>query len=230
MKATCAAVLAVSLASSGGGGGGDSTTAPASSTPQATAPTGDFAVGVAWATLLTSGGLWSASGAGSDGASYTFDISASHVGSGTLAGAAVDRSNIAVVTKRTGTTVSSAVTGIVFSPATRETLRTTYSNSDCGIPSASSTPPSAAKIGASGPLFQTDDYYQCGFLPAGYTTATWSLEWTGRVPVLCINTNAINRAGQTTFQAICVEVTQAGKLGATSRLTYRDNALTVSPN
>jgi hypothetical protein len=221
-KIICAAAATV-LASCGGGGGGGDVSAPA--------PTTSHAVGAAWSALLAGGRAWTATGVGSDGAAYTFTISVTNQGSGTLGGAAANKTDIGIVTKRNGATTTSPVTGLIYEPTAKTVMRLLYADGDCGIPSASTAVPASAVIGASGSLYRATIYSGCSSLTNGAEVSTWSVEWSGQYPMLCINTDTTSRYSTllNVFQAVCIEITEAGVLGDRARVTYRSSSVTVNP-
>lgn len=89
----------------------------------------------------------------------------------------------------------------------------------CEVIKSASAVPTTANLNQSGQLFTGTVYSGCSpFGDLGTLTAGWSYEADASVPLFCINT-IFAQLVDTTYQSICIEVTQSGQLGTRAKLT-----------
>lgn len=219
----CIAIAGVALLSACGGGGDDAGASPF------IPPTDDFAVGAGWTNLLRSGGSWTVSGTGSDGAAYeaTLQIAPATAAVFPLDTRSYDRTTILATVRASG--IPQSTTTVEYFREVDDRLagarRTVASVPECALSTSNALPPAAAKVGASGALATLDNYNSClsGALPNGTTTARWSLEFDRAVVLLCLASEARNATNQVTgSEKDCVEIATDGRLGTRARITIVD--------
>jgi len=216
-----AACLAAVLSACGGGGGssGDDGFAP---------PSADFDAQAAWRNLLTNTRTWVVSGTASDGLDYVVSISIAS--GGTLefpvTGVTAARSTASVAMSQGGTAVADGFNETFFDGASFFVIGTRNSatgfGTSCSVATSAAAPPTAAAVGASGPLFTLDELDGCLSTSAkiGSATQTWSIESEAGIAYFCMNATERNVSGGViATESDCVEIDEDGSLGPKARIS-----------
>jgi hypothetical protein len=208
------------LTACGGGGGSSGGSTPTPPPPPPPPPSG-FNAKAAWQNLLTGNTthLWTGVvGTANNGNAYTITLASANAGSATFPvdGKPYMAGDITGTVGIGGIGLNSSTSRSYYDPATLYVwgTRTTINSNPatCSVASTTpSAPPTAADIGASGPLQSLNDLNGC--LPTstvtGTTTTTWSVKVDGTVNLFCLNTTA-----STYTESDCFEVATNGDLGA----------------
>ena len=231
------AVLATTglIAACGGGGDDRPTNIP---------PTSDFNAFAAWQNLLDPPALHSwanITGRGSDGNDYTVTLSSEAAPNATfpLTGASHFVTDVRSTISGNGTLLGTGLTEIFFdgdwyvrglrvSSTTMEPGNPPVTSTTCDEVLATALPPSAAKVNASGALYDTTIRETCtaGAPASGASAATWSIEFEFGFVFLCIATEdrGFGPAPVVTTEQDCFETLEDGTLGPRARVTLTGNS------
>lgn len=212
MKLTIAFLAAVLTAC---GGGGDSTPAPIAITTTNPA--------AAWAKLLTSGGSWTTTGTGSDGAIYQFAYKLVPSGNQSINGSAPHLTVTSSVTIKRAGVIASTGSEVLFLNTDNTIFATRTPDNICVKPSSTSTPPAAASFGANGPLYAGLVSLNCSSaLTIGTVVVTWGFESDQGAPMFCVNrteTQTLSTPSMVATTSSCIEVSATGDLLPRAKIT-----------
>ena len=226
--------VTVMLAACGGGGDGGS--------GGFVQPTTNFNAFAAWTNLLQPAALtsWTVSGTGSDGNVYESTMFVQVVPNAVFPLDAIPYfvTSFGSQLKANGTAISSKSIQNYFDAGWQTrglrnsaTVGTTTTTT-CDAVVSGLVPPTAAKVNASGTLYDADIHASCtpGSVVVGRSIATWSVEFEAGFVFLCINTQDSDLGGnpQVTNEQNCVEIDEAGRLGTRARVSLGSNSPSFS--
>lgn len=246
MKILSILALSCALVACGGGGGTTDVPAPAVTTP---APAQLSALN-AWKALMTTGGTWSTSGKGSDGATYDLTTVITPKGLAALktrtgyepVGAAIPSTNFnsseVVTTTRKNGALAGSDTKLFYLDQTTTAIRYLIAPSlpSCVPADSNGQVPSTSALNTSGFMFTGYDNaysnsicYSNPFAFGGTTyRLTWSYESEMSLPLFCLNyTTRTWGQANTTVQSSCFETNAAGMIGTKARLSVTSGTFTL---
>ena len=211
-----ALLVCISLTACGGGGGDAPVASPTVTSTDARA---------AWRSLLSTSRVLSASGTGSDSASYQLSVTIQPMGTTTVNGTQVQQVNISSILNRNSVANNSSSYDLFLVNGTGVAFAYREPSGDCSLFAAASEPPSSpAVIGQSGPLYSGSVVVGCSLINGvpvvtnGTISGTWSIQSEGAITFLCVDSR--RQDSSTTSQLSCVEVNNAtGALGTRVRIT-----------
>jgi hypothetical protein len=207
-------VLAGLLSACGGGGGGDDG-----------APAGPYDVATAWQNVLTTPYSYTATGT-VDGQSISLTVVNGPSGgpityprdpSNTLLSYVDQTVTVA------GGGLSESLTARSYFSGSASVIGVSYSDGSCSDVTNSLPLPTAAALGASGPLYIATGYDSCSLIanPVGSEVATWSVNDYSGVPYFCVNTTESINGVLDVSGSQCVEVRADGSLGSRVRVSIQ---------
>jgi len=224
-------LFAVAFAA-GCGGGDDGTPAPAPApAPPPAAVTYDVAK--AWQNLLTGMRSWTVMGIGTDTRSYelTLAFAPGPTGAFPYTGTMGPSADV---------TATFAINGVGQAPTLSRLYynATTYgvfgehavTDGSCSTAAPGGALPTAAQVGDSGLLYDSNDYQSC-VAPSvldGTGTFTWSLETEAGMTLFCFNNTDRSTTGAVIATGFyCAQVSTDGTLGMKARVTIAEGGVSV---
>ncbi len=226
IASTTPAALALYCLLAACGGGGDD--------PGPPPPTGDYDARAAWSDFLDGTPGRTASGTGNDNHLYTLRLGAVPVAGSAYPVTATPANRADVVSRLSidNVVAGNGVTQFYYDDnlnllGSQDDFAVTappVTTTTCDQATTAAVPPTAAKVGQSGPLATSNILDACvaGATVIGTSTLTWSVEFENGIVYFCINADDVDSgSGVRTLEKDCFETDPAGTLGQRARFSLR---------
>ncbi len=216
------------LAGCGGGGGSAGSPAPAPAPSPSPSPAPGIDANAAWQNFLKVANTWSVSGIASDSNNYTITLQvqpqqpATFPWDGNIYSTSKSTATVGIGGLGTNQSVSTSFYNATSFAVSGTTSKVNADPTTCSVVTGtSSTPPTSAQVGDTGPLQTYNDYNGC--VPAtstqlGTSVTTWSLVADGSINLFCIDTKVNRNNVLDNSESDCFQVANDGTLGTSARI------------
>ncbi|MGZ5204271.1 MAG: hypothetical protein ACXWCI_05110 [Caldimonas sp.] len=213
------ALAALLMTACGGGGGDDLSPGP-------------YAANTALHRLLVTGGTWNNLAGNANGQPFTATIAFAPGPSGLFPATGTFSAQTIQTVTITAAGASNSVSETIYYVPLAQTDAFIGLQVDglCSVATSNTAVPTAASIGASGPIFAESDLDGCAnaSIALGTTANTWSLEADKGIALMCWNLAAHDLGGAASgSESICIEVAADGTLGTHARFSLTAAGLTI---